>query len=323
MTSVIIKNDDKILITGGHGFLGSHLTEVLLANGFSNLVVPTHKQVNLVSEQETHLLIHTEKPKAVIHLAGVVGGIGANQANPGKFFYENMAMGMNVVHCAMRACVERVVMIGTVCAYPKHTPVPFAEEHLWFGYPEETNAPYGVAKRGLIQMCESYNIQYGMKNIALLPTNLYGPRDDSHAHNSHVIPALIRKFHEAILTDLEEVKLWGTGNVSREFLYVRDCAYGIMKALRHCGEFGPVNLGTGEEVTIRELATIIAGLMDYNGQVVWQTHMPDGQPRRSLKVDKSKKLFNWRAQTSLMSGLVETILWYEEAYRNGNIDNYI
>jgi GDP-L-fucose synthase len=323
MTSTIIKNDDRVLITGGHGFLGSHLVETLRSNGFTDLIVPTHKEVDLLSKEETALLLKLKQPRAVVHLAGTVGGIGANMGNRGQFFFENMSMGMNVVHCSKLAGVERVVMMGTVCAYPKHTPPPFAEEHLWFGYPEETNAPYGIAKRALMEMCIDYNISYGMNNICLMPTNLYGPRDNFHFYNSHVIPSIIRKYHHAILNEEEQIMLWGSGDVSREFLYVRDCAYGIMKAMRHCTSWEPINLGTGQEITIRDLAFMIGNLMNFQGAVKWDKARPDGQPRRRLKTDKAQELFNWKAQTSLMNGLVDTILWYEEAYRNGTIDNYI
>jgi len=335
MNNAIIKPNDTILVTGGNGFLGGYVIKELTKHGFNSIIYggrewvpPKHMnlssiQVDLRYRGDAIALISDYKPKTIIHLAGKVGGIGANQDAPGEFFYDNLQMGLNVVDVARTCGIQRVVILGSVCEYPLHTPVPFAEEHIWFGYPEETNAPYGVAKRALMEMVKCYNKQYGMQNIVLIPTNIYGPYENFNERNSHVIPALIRKFYNAMVNNLDEVVLWGSGNVSREFLYAEDCAEAIVKAMRFCTYDGPINLGTGKEITIVRLANIIADLMNYKGKIVFDTSYPDGQPRRCLKVDKALEHFGWRATTHFTTGLVDTILWYEEQVQNGTINNYI
>jgi len=320
---VIVKNSDVVLVTGAEGFLGTHVMAELKKERFEHVIGLRHADAELLDYAEVAETLSDCSPDVIIHLAGIVGGIGANKDNPGQFFFENMQMGLNVVHAAYRANIKRIIMIGTVCMYARNTPVPFAEEHLWFGYPEETNAPYGIAKRGLIQMCQSYNDQYGMQNVSLMPTNLFGPKESFNLNNSHVIPSLICKFSGAIANNQSEVILWGSGNVSREFLYVNDCAEAIVKAMRFCENPGPINLGTGKEITIKRLALMIADLMNYTGEIIWDTSKPDGQPRRCLKTDKALDFFNWKAKTHFVTGLVETILWYEEAVNNGSINNYI
>jgi GDP-L-fucose synthase len=247
----------------------------------------------------------------VIHLAADVGGIGANRANPGRYFFGNMAMGLNVIEEGRRHGVEKIVQIGTVCSYPKHTPVPFREDDLWNGYPEETNAPYGVAKKALLVMLQGYRQQYGVNGIYLLPANLYGPGDDFNLETSHVIPALIRKFIEARESGSARVEVWGTGSASREFLYVEDAARAIILATKHYDGVDPVNVGTGQEITIRDLVTLIAKLTDFGGDIHWDASKPDGQPRRSLDTSKARELFDFEAKMPLEEGLRRTISWWE------------
>jgi GDP-L-fucose synthase len=302
----------RILVTGGAGFLGSHLLEELAAVGVRDVVVPRRREVDLTDQASTERLFERERPDVVFHLAAEVGGIGANRENPGRYFYANMMMGANVVEQCRRHEVEKVIVAGTVCAYPKHTPVPFKEDELWSGYPEETNAPYGVAKKALLVMLQSYRAQYGLNGIYLLPANLYGPRDNFDLETSHVIPALIRKFGEATLAGDTEVVVWGTGQASREFLYVTDAARALLMAAERYDDVEPVNVGTGVEVTIRELVEHIADITGFEGDVVWDTSKPDGQPRRALDVTRAEELFGFTAAVGIDEGLRSTLAWWKQ-----------
>jgi GDP-L-fucose synthase len=303
----------KILVTGGSGFLGRFVQARLLARGASDIFVPRSRDYNLCDRAEVERLYAQQWPQILIHLAATVGGIGANRRNPGRFFYENMAMGLHVIDEARRyGQFEKLVIVGTTCSYPKHTPTPFHEEELWNGYPEETNAPYGIAKKALLAMAQGYRAQYGLPSIYLVPANLYGPGDNFDPESSHVIPALIRKFVHAKETASASVEVWGTGSASREFLYAEDAAEGIVLAtLRYEGE-GPINLGTGNEIRIKELVDQIRELVGFEGEIVWNTSQPDGQPRRRLDVQKAFQEFGFQAQTDLRTGLAKTIEWYQE-----------
>ena len=301
----------RVVVTGGAGFLGRHLVERLSGYEGVEVLVPRSSQYNLVLGADVERMIEDHQPEMIIHLAAVVGGIGANQKNPGRFFYENLMMGTQLIERARLQGVEKFVALGTVCAYPKFTPVPFREDDLWYGYPEETNAPYGLAKKMMLVQAQSYREQYGYNAIFLLPANLYGPGDNFDPETSHVIPALIRKCIEARREGRSLIEVWGSGNVSREFLYVEDCAEGILRAARDYDEDAPVNLGTGREVLIRELVEMIARLTNFEGEIRWQRDKPDGQPRRQLDVTRAVEKFGFRAQTSLEDGLRRTIDWYE------------
>lgn len=305
--------DKRILITGGAGFLGSHIVENLVKKrGVSE------KLIVVLRSKDTDLRVYDNCRKAVenvdiiIHLAAKVGGIGYNQKNPGTLFYDNIIMGAQLMEAARLAKVEKFVQIGTVCAYPKFTPPPFKEEDLWNGYPEETNAPYGIAKKSLLVMAQAYRQQYGMNIIYLLPVNLYGPKDNFDLESSHVIPALIRKFVEATEKGQKEVEVWGTGQASREFLFVEDAAEAIILATEKYNKAEPVNLGTGKEITIKDLVTIIAQLTNFDGETVWNTSKPDGQPRRCLDTSRAEKEFGFEAKTSFTDGLQKTIEWYRQ-----------
>jgi len=302
----------RIIVTGGAGFLGSHITELLAARGCRQVTVPRIEDYDLTRLPDIDRLFSAVRPEVVIHLAAVVGGIGANRANPGRFFHDNAIMGIQLIEACRRYNVEKTVVLGTICSYPKFTPVPFREDDLWNGYPEETNAPYGIAKKALLVQCQAYRQQYGMNAVFLLPVNLYGPRDNFHLESSHVIPALIRKCVEAVEQGRDEIVLWGDGSPTREFLYVKDCAEGIVAATEYYDKPDPVNLGSGMEISIRDLAVKIASLTGFSGRIVWDASQPNGQPRRCLEVSRAALEFGWRARTTLDAGLKNTINWYIE-----------
>jgi GDP-L-fucose synthase len=307
--------DKKVLLTGGSGFLGSHIVENLV-----NKRGVLRSQISIPSSKDYDLRVWSNCEKVVknvdivIHLAARVGGIGFNQKYPGTLFYDNILMGVQIIEAARLQGVQKFVEVGTVCAYPKFTPIPFKEDDLWNGYPEETNAPYGIAKKALLVMAQAYRQQYGMNIIYLLPVNLYGPGDNFDLESSHVIPAFIRKFTEAIRNGQKEVNVWGTGNASREFLYVEDAAEGIISATEKYDKPAPVNLGAGKEITIKELVTLVGKISGFQGQIIWDVSKPDGQPRRCLDVSRAKKEFGFEAKTDLAVGLQSTIEWYNNNY---------
>lgn len=303
----MLSGDSKFLVTGGAGFLGSRVVEKLRRRGWNNITVPRSRDYDLVRYENSERLLKDSRPQIVIHLAGRVGGIGANRVNPGKFFYDNLMMGVQLMEVSRLAGVRKFVVIGTICAYPKFTPVPFQEDHLWDGYPEETNAPYGLAKKMLLVQAQAYREQYGFNAIYLLPVNLYGPGDNFDPETSHVIPAIIRKCVEAVRQGQKEIVLWGTGNPTREFLYVDDAAEGIVRAAEAYEGREPVNLGSGKEIRIKDLAALIARLTGFQGEIVWDTGKPDGQPRRALDTSRAEREFGFRAGTSFEEGLKKTI----------------
>jgi GDP-L-fucose synthase len=300
------------MVTGGSGFLGSFLCENLRRRGLrdENLFVPRFEDYDLTNEVDVVAAYDAARPDVVIHLAAEVGGIGANRDNPGRFFYANMAMGIHLIEVGRRRGLKQFVQIGTICAYPKHTPVPFREDDLWNGYPEETNAPYGIAKKALLVMCQAYREQYGFNAIYLLPVNLYGPGDNFDLHTSHVIPALIRKCVEARDRGDECITCWGDGSPTREFLYVEDAAEGIALATEAYDGAEPVNLGSGREISIRDLAVMVAELVGFTGRIEWDTEKPNGQPRRCLDIERARRYFGFTAKTSFEEGLRKTIEWY-------------
>jgi GDP-L-fucose synthase len=306
-----IERTDKIIITGGAGFMGSFVVEQLAALGYTNVLPLRKKDFDLTHEAEVDRLYQSLKPAVVLHLAAEVGGIGANRDNPGRFFFANLAMGLHLIEGARKFGLKKFVQTGTICAYPKFTPVPFRESELWNGFPEETNAPYGVAKKSLLIMCQAYRQQYGLNAIYLLPVNLYGPRDNFHLHSSHVIPALIRKCVEARHRGDTQLTAWGTGSPSREFLFVKDCAQGVVAAMEKYDSPEPMNLGSGREITIKDLTELIARLSKFSGKIVWDPTKPDGQPRRCLDVSRAQQEIGFTARTSLEDGLSETIEWFE------------
>jgi GDP-L-fucose synthase len=302
----------RVALSGGNGFLGSFVVEKLRAAGCRSVATPRSSDYDLREKEEALRLFEDLKPDVFIHLAAVVGGIGANRANPGRFFYDNAVMGINAIEAARVAGIEKFVCAGTICSYPKFTPVPFREEEFWNGYPEETNAPYGLAKKMLLVQLQAYRQQYGFKGIYLTPVNLYGPRDNFDLESSHVIPALIRKCWEAKQARAPEIMAWGTGKATREFLYVEDAAEAIVVAGEKYEKPEPVNLGSGEEISIRDLVELTGESVGYEGAVRWDTTKPDGQPRRCLDTSRAAAEFGWRAKTSLREGLRHTIAWYEE-----------
>ncbi len=302
----------KVTVTGGAGFLGRHLVKRLEGRGVE-VFVPRSRDYNLVREADVARLLDDSRPDMVIHLAAIVGGIGHNQKNPGRFYYDNLMMGAQLIEQSRLRGIRKFTALGTVCAYPKFTPVPFKEDDIWNGYPEETNAPYGLAKKMMLVQAQSYREQYGFNTIYLLPANLYGPYDNFDLETSHVIPALIRKCVEARRARRDQIEVWGSGEVSREFLYVEDCADGIMRAAEFYDEAEPVNIGTGREIMIKDLVEMIARLTGFEGEIRWQTERPNGQPRRGLDVTRAREKFGFSAQTSLEDGLSRTIAWFEGA----------
>jgi GDP-L-fucose synthase len=310
--------DKRVLVTGGAGFLGAPVCRLLEERGAGEVIVPRKREHDLTDAEAVTRLFDAAQPDVVIHLAAEVGGIGANRDNPGRFFYANMAMGLHMVEEARRRDVERFVQVGTVCSYPKFTPVPFSESSLWDGYPEETNAPYGIAKKALLVMLAAYREQYGFPGIFLMPTNLYGPRDNFDPSSSHVIPALILKCEEARLLGESSITCWGTGSASREFLYVDDCASAIVMATEGYNGPQPVNIGVGKEIAIRDLVELIAQVTDFTGEIVWDTSKPDGQPRRVLDTTRAEQEFGFHAATSFEDGLRTTVDWFREHLQAGD-----
>ena len=302
--------DKKIIVTGGVGFLGNYVVKKLKERNCKEIFVPIIDEYDLRDINAIKRMYHDAKADIVIHLAAVVGGIGANRENPATFFYDNLIMGIQLMEQARLNDIEKFVAIGTICAYPKFTPVPFKEEDLWNGYPEETNAPYGLAKKMSLVQSQAYRQQYGFNSIFLLPVNLYGPGDNFNSKSSHVIPALIKKFYDAKINDHKEVEVWGTGKATREFLYVEDCAEAIVLATERYDKSDPVNIGAGFEITIKDLAEKIKKLVGFEGRILWDTSKPDGQPRRCLDTSKAEREFGFKAKTNFDIGLKKTINWY-------------
>ncbi len=302
----------RVVVSGGHGFLGSFVVEKLRTAGGREISVPRSREYDLREKSEALRLYKEARPDVFIHLAAVVGGIGANRENPGRFFYDNAVMGLHVIEAARIVGLEKFVCAGTICSYPKFTPVPFREEDFWNGYPEETNAPYGLAKKMLLVQLQAYRQQYGMNGIYLTPVNLYGPRDNFDLESSHVIPALIRKCIEAKEAGAREIQAWGTGNATREFLYVEDAADAIVTAAEKYAKPDPVNLGSGQEISVRDLLEQICTLTGFSGSICWDSSKPDGQPRRCLDTSRAFAEFGWRAKVPLSQGLRHTINWFQE-----------
>ena len=307
----------RICVTGGAGFLGTHLIRRLKEHGAREIFVPQYPEYDLVREADIIRMIDTAKPDIIIHLAAKVGGIGANREKPGEFFYDNLMMGVQLIHQSWMKGVEKFVAIGTICAYPKYTPIPFKEEDLWNGYPEETNAPYGLAKKMLLVQSQSYREQYGYNSIFLLPVNLYGPGDNFNTASSHVIPALIRKFLEAQEQGSSEIVAWGDGSPTREFIYVEDAAEGIALATERYNSSEPVNIGSSFEISIKDLTETIARLTGFNGTIRWDTSKPNGQPRRKLDTTRAREAFGFEAKTDFEDGLKRTIDWYANERAHG------
>lgn len=310
-------SQSRILVTGGAGFLGSFVVEELHAHGAKSIVVPRSHDYDLVDRMACRRMLADAKPDFVFHLAARVGGIGANRENPGRFMFENAMMGLHIFEECRLAGVKKLVATGTICAYPKFAPLPFREDDLWNGYPEETNAPYGIAKKMMLVLSQGYREQYGMNSVVLFPVNLYGPRDNFDPKSSHVIPALIRKCVEAREAGRDEIVLWGDGSPTREFLYAKDAAVGLVMAAASYDSSEPVNLGTGQEISIRDLAMLIAEKTGFRGQLRWDTHEPNGQPRRRLDVSRARERFGFAAKTSFADGLRATIDYFEKTYRKG------
>ena len=304
--------DKRVIVTGGAGFLGSYVIEKLKERGCKNIFIPRSKEYDFTKEKNVIKLYQDYPADIVIHLAAVVGGIGANRENPGKFFYDNLVMGAMLMEYARQFEVDKFIALGTICAYPKFTPVPFKEKYLWNGYPEETNAPYGLAKKMMLVQSQAYRAQYGFNSIFLLPLNLYGPRDNFNPKSSHVIPALIKKFVEAVEGEKDEVVVWGTGKPTRGFLYVKDAAEGILLAAEKYNKSEPVNLGSDLEISIKDLAEMIAKFCGLKGKIRWDSSKPDGQPRRKLDISRAEQEFGFKAKTDFKEGLKRTIEWYRE-----------
>jgi len=311
----------RVTVTGGAGFLGSHLVEKLKQRSCEKIFVPLIEEYNLVDTKTIKRLYQDAKPDIVIHLAAVVGGIGANQENPGKFFYDNLMMGVQMMEQGRQFGIEKFVALGTICCYPKFTPVPFKEENLWNGYPEETNAPYGLAKKMLLVQSQAYRQQYSFNSIFLMPVNMYGPGDNFDPKSSHVIPAIIKKCFDAIKNSDKEIIVWGTGKPTREFLYVEDVAEGIFLATEKYNKSAPVNLGAGFEISIKDLVELIVKLTGFKGKIIWDTSKPDGRPRRCLDTSKAEKEFEFKAKTDFEEGLRKTIKWYRKSI-NRNEQNW-
>jgi GDP-L-fucose synthase len=303
--------NQRVVVTGGAGFLGSFVVEQLRAKGCREVIAPRSREYDLVQMDAVRRLYADTNPDMVLHLAARVGGIGANKANPGRFFYDNLMMGTQLIEVGRQRGLKKFVALGTICAYPKFAPIPFKEDDIWSGYPEETNAPYGLAKKMMLVQLQAYRQQYGFNGITMFPVNLYGPRDNFDLQTSHVIPALIRKCAEAKESGASEIILWGDGTPTREFLYVEDAAEGILLAAEHYDDPRPLNLGTGEEITIKALATMIAAEIGYKGRIVWDKTKPNGQPRRCLDVSRIKQAIGFQAKHSLRDGLRTTIRWYQ------------
>jgi GDP-L-fucose synthase len=304
--------NQRVVVTGGAGFLGTFVVEKLRARGCKEIFVPRSAEYDLVDIEDVRRLYHDAKPTLVLHLAARVGGIGANRDNPGKFFYDNLMMGVQLIEEGRKLGLPKLVAAGTICAYPKFAPVPFREDDIWNGYPEETNAPYGLAKKMLLVQSQAYRQQYGTNSVVVFPVNLYGPRDNFDYQTSHVIPAMIRKIEDAIVSKKEEVVLWGDGSPTREFLYVEDAAEGILAAAERYNDSDPVNLGSGREISIKDLAELVGRLMGYGGRFTWDTSKPNGQPRRGLDVTRARERLGWTAHTSFEEGLTKTIQWWRE-----------
>ncbi|MDD3296700.1 MAG: GDP-L-fucose synthase [Candidatus Omnitrophica bacterium] len=302
----------KVLVTGGAGFLGSYVIKSLKVRDCKDIFVPKIEKYDLVKMNAVKRVYQDTKPDIVIHLAAVVGGIGANKENPGKFFYDNIMMGIQLMHEAMEFGVKKFVALGTICSYPKFTPVPFKEENIWDGYPEETNAPYGLAKKMLLVQAQSYRQQYGFNSIFLLPVNLYGPGDNFNPQSSHAIPAIIKKCCDAVREKKKEIILWGSGKATREFLYAEDAAEGIILAAEKYNKPEPVNLGANFEISIKDLAGLIAELTGFKGKIIWDTSKPDGQPRRRVDASRAYQEFGFKAKTSFKEGLQKTVKWYQD-----------
>jgi len=300
----------RVVVTGGAGFLGRAVVERLRARGVTDIVVPRRRDYDLLHDEAAMRLYRDARPDIVLHLAAEVGGIGANQANPGRYFFANMAMALHLIEGARRAAIRKFVQVGTICSYPKFTPVPFREDDLWNGYPEETNAPYGVAKKAALVMLDGYRRQYGLASSYLLPVNLYGPWDNFDPSTSHVIPALIRKCIEATEKGSESIECWGTGSASREFLFVDDAAEGIVCAAERIDDPMPINLGASSEIAIRDLVRLVADACGFTGRIAWDPSKPDGQPRRAVDAMRACELLGWRASTPLAEGLRATVDWY-------------